>query len=132
MHLEWKVRVLNALQEAVKVVANRKKKANGKADRLPIEGELEAITTIALYRVVLQMRPDLRKHPNYRHACRVLEELPLWSVDREFAMEVIDCVSSILGLPFRYYARDESFCTVDQVRTKKIKAVEKLLKVNLL
>ena len=51
------------------------------------------------------MESSLRVHPNYRKACRILEELPLWSLDKETALKVIDTLSSILGLPFRYAPR---------------------------
>jgi len=78
------------------------------------------------------MRFDLRGHPNYQKACQVLEELPLWSLDREIAIEVIDCLSSILGLPFRYCPRIESgggFYTVEQVMKQKIEIAEDLYSV---
>jgi hypothetical protein len=107
---EWKDRVLEALEIALRVAEGRSRgtwktvKSIGpeEGSHLWDEGEKEALGTLILARVLLQMEPSLRGHPNYREACRILEELPLWSLDKETALQVIDTLSSILGLPFRY------------------------------
>ncbi len=100
--------------------------------------EKEAIATLLVTRVKLQMDTHLRGHPNYQKACRVLEGLPLWSLDREIAMEVIDTLSSILGLPFRYENPTEEIGTsnnksdIMRVMNKKIEEIRELLGMDLL
>lgn len=124
MQREWKDRVLEALEIALKV-AHRRRRGTRKPGK-PIgpeegshllgEGEREAVGILILSRVMLQMESSLRGHPNYRKACRILEELPLWSLDKETALKVIDTLSSILGLPFRYAPRPFRSDSIEETR----------------
>lgn len=122
MQSQWKDRVLEALEQALRV-ADRRGKGTGKTvrciNRLD-DREKEALGTLILSRVMLQMESALRGHPNYQKACRVLEELPLWSLDQETALHVIDALSSILGLPFRYdpLKEDEVACCDEVLNTR--------------
>ncbi|GAB4372606.1 MAG: hypothetical protein Kow009_08650 [Spirochaetales bacterium] len=119
MKQEWTVRVREALEEALSVALERKEgKSRSKlADRgnrrgsepppagnTPVRlslGEKDVLTALVVLRVYLQMQSSLREHPNYQKACAVLEALPFWSMNQETAIEVVDALSSILGLPFR-------------------------------
>ena len=108
MQPEWKIRILEALDESLRVVARRRNYGSIEHGNMCLsELERNALATIILERVLLQMQPSLRGHLNYRKACQVLEGLPLWSLDREVAIDVIDTLSSILGLPFRLEPENE-------------------------
>lgn len=134
MQSQWKYRVLEALEQSLRVADRRSRDTRKTARCISFEREHEnsksdllddqekgALGTLILSRVMLQMESSFRGHPNYQKACRVLEELPLWSLDSETALQVIDALSSILGLPFRYNPLEDGVarCNVEDASRAK-------------